>query len=104
LPLNIARDDEPVPTAMEMAERLMQNDANKDGKLTPREVPRRFRRELQGGDANDDGAYDLAELEAVFTTSNLGVFLGFIGWSIVYNTALVLAMMQLFQVRWRVAD
>ncbi|MCC7473980.1 MAG: ABC transporter permease subunit [Pirellulales bacterium] len=32
------------------------------------------------------------------------IFLGFIGWSIVYNLALVAAMMQLFQARWRVAD
>jgi hypothetical protein len=32
------------------------------------------------------------------------VFFGFVGWSILYNAALVLAMMRLFQVRWRVAD
>jgi ABC-type transport system involved in multi-copper enzyme maturation permease subunit len=35
---------------------------------------------------------------------NLRVFFGFIGWSILYNVALVAAMMRLFQVRWRVAD
>ena len=35
---------------------------------------------------------------------NLRVFFGFIGWSTLYNTALVIAMMRLFQVRWRVAD
>src|SRR6185503_1247369 len=32
------------------------------------------------------------------------LFFGFVGWSILYNTALVLAMTRLFQVRWRVAD
>ncbi|MFO0792237.1 MAG: ABC transporter permease subunit [Pirellulales bacterium] len=36
--------------------------------------------------------------------SDLPVFFGFIGWSVVYDTALVLMMMRLFQVRWRVAD
>ncbi|HEX3601103.1 MAG TPA: hypothetical protein VHU84_13215, partial [Lacipirellulaceae bacterium] len=36
--------------------------------------------------------------------SDLRIFFGYIGWSIVYNTALVLMMMRLFQVRWRVAD
>jgi hypothetical protein len=36
--------------------------------------------------------------------SNVQVFFGFIGWSILYNAVLVLAMMRLFQVRWRVAD
>jgi ABC-type transport system involved in multi-copper enzyme maturation permease subunit len=35
---------------------------------------------------------------------NLRVFFGFIGWSFLYNVALVVAMMRLFQVRWRVAD
>ncbi len=38
------------------------------------------------------------------STSDLRIFFGYIGWSIVYNAALVLMMMQLFQVRWRVAD
>ncbi len=37
-------------------------------------------------------------------TSDLRVFFGFIGWSILYNAVLILAMMRLFQVRWRVAD
>jgi ABC-type transport system involved in multi-copper enzyme maturation permease subunit len=36
--------------------------------------------------------------------SNLGLFFGFIGWSILYNGGLLLAMMRLFEVRWRVAD
>src|SRR3954454_13772566 len=36
--------------------------------------------------------------------SDLRVFFGFVAWSILYTTALVLAMMRLFQMRWRVAD
>jgi hypothetical protein len=36
--------------------------------------------------------------------SDVRVFFGYIGWSIVYNSVLVLLMMRLFQVRWRVAD
>jgi ABC-type transport system involved in multi-copper enzyme maturation permease subunit len=36
--------------------------------------------------------------------ADLNIFLGFIGWSVLYNSALTLAMMRLFQVRWRVAD
>jgi ABC-type transport system involved in multi-copper enzyme maturation permease subunit len=36
--------------------------------------------------------------------ANLPVFFGYIGWSVVYNIALLIAMMRLFQVRWRVAD
>jgi len=36
--------------------------------------------------------------------SDLRVFFGFLGWTILYCTVLVLAMTQLFQVRWRVAD
>jgi ABC-type transport system involved in multi-copper enzyme maturation permease subunit len=38
------------------------------------------------------------------TAGNLHVFFGFIGWSILYNVALVVAMIRLFQVRWRIAD
>jgi hypothetical protein len=36
--------------------------------------------------------------------SDLRIFFGFVGWAILYSTALILAMMRLFQVRWRVAD
>ncbi len=36
--------------------------------------------------------------------SDLRVFFGFVAWTIVYCSALTLAMMRLFQVRWRVAD
>jgi hypothetical protein len=35
---------------------------------------------------------------------NLLLFFGYFGWSILYNGILLLSMMQLFQVRWRVAD
>jgi ABC-type transport system involved in multi-copper enzyme maturation permease subunit len=38
------------------------------------------------------------------SAGNLPLFFGFIGWSVLYNGALVLAMTRLFQVRWRVAD
>src|SRR4051812_10070085 len=38
------------------------------------------------------------------SNSDLRVFAGFLGWSVLYTTALVLAMMRLFQMRWRVAD
>jgi ABC-type transport system involved in multi-copper enzyme maturation permease subunit len=41
---------------------------------------------------------------AAAVTSNMGLFFGFLGWSLLYNSALVLMMMRLFQVRWRVAD
>ena len=36
--------------------------------------------------------------------SDLRIFFGYIGWSILYNGVLILVMMRLFQVRWRVAD
>ena len=32
------------------------------------------------------------------------LFLGYVGWSLLYNGLLLMAMMRLFQVRWRVAD
>ncbi|MEX2317645.1 MAG: ABC transporter permease subunit [Pirellulales bacterium] len=35
---------------------------------------------------------------------NLALFFGYVGWSILYNGALVSIMMRLFEVRWRVAD
>ncbi len=38
------------------------------------------------------------------STPDVGVFFGYIGWSILYNGALLLAMMRMFEVRWRVAD
>jgi hypothetical protein len=87
-----------------MVDRLMRRDANRDGKLTAGEVPRRYRDTLRGGDTNGDGAYDVAELEDIFTTSKLGLFFGYIGWTLLYNAGLVLMMTRLFQVRWRVAD
>ena len=37
-------------------------------------------------------------------TFGFAMFFGYIGWTIVYNSVLVLVMMRLFQVRWRVAD
>jgi Ca2+-binding EF-hand superfamily protein len=46
-----------------MTERMMANDANGDGKLSPDEVPEQFRGMLQGGDENNDGTIDARELE-----------------------------------------
>jgi hypothetical protein len=40
----------------------------------------------------------------VMSTPEVGVFFGYLGWSILYNGALLLAMMRMFEVRWRVAD
>jgi Na+-driven multidrug efflux pump len=50
-------------------------------------------------DVSGDDRTDTAPI-----VGNLRVFFGFIGWSFLYNAALVAAMMRLFQVRWRVAD
>jgi hypothetical protein len=36
--------------------------------------------------------------------SNLRLFAGFVGWSIVYNSALIVLMTRLFHARWRVAE
>jgi hypothetical protein len=45
-----------------MTERMMSNDANGDGKLTPEEVPDQFRGMLRNADENDDGSIDAKEL------------------------------------------
>jgi ABC-type transport system involved in multi-copper enzyme maturation permease subunit len=37
-------------------------------------------------------------------TGDLRIFFGFVGWTVLYAGVLILAMMRLFQVRWRVAD
>jgi hypothetical protein len=36
--------------------------------------------------------------------SNLRLFAGYLGWTLVYNSALVVLMSRLFQARWRVAE
>lgn len=41
---------------------------------------------------------------ATGSVGNLPLFFGHIAWSLVYNGVLLLAMIQLFQVRWRVAE
>jgi len=38
------------------------------------------------------------------STPNVPIFFGYVGWSIVYNGLLLLAMIRLFEVRWRIAD
>jgi ABC-type transport system involved in multi-copper enzyme maturation permease subunit len=45
-----------------------------------------------------------AAAAAQAAASDLWIFFGFIGWTILYNGVLILIMMRLFQVRWRVAD
>jgi ABC-type transport system involved in multi-copper enzyme maturation permease subunit len=47
---------------------------------------------------------DRSAMSTAASNSDLRVFFGFVAWSIVYVSALVLAMSRLFQVRWRVAD
>jgi ABC-type transport system involved in multi-copper enzyme maturation permease subunit len=37
-------------------------------------------------------------------SSDLRIFFGYVGWTILYNAVLILVMIRLFQVRWRVAD
>ncbi|HEX6984405.1 MAG TPA: hypothetical protein VF170_03465, partial [Planctomycetaceae bacterium] len=45
--------------------RMMENDANKDGKLTEDELPERMRGMFGRIDENGDGAIDKAEIEAM---------------------------------------
>jgi hypothetical protein len=49
-----------------------------------------------------DAATD--NLNSVESTANAQLFFGYVGWTILYNAVLLLAMMRMFQVRWRVAD
>lgn len=51
--------------ARQMTERLMANDRNGDGKLSPDEVPEQAQGMLRGGDANEDGFIDAAEMETI---------------------------------------
>ena len=51
--------------AAQMTGRLMQNDLDGDGKLSANEVPPQAMGMLRGGDQNNDGAIDAAELGAV---------------------------------------
>lgn len=41
---------------------------------------------------------------ATATAGELWIFFGYVGWSVLYNSGLILLMTRLFQVRWRVAD
>jgi hypothetical protein len=45
--------------------RLMENDKNKDGKLSKEELPERMQRVLERADTSGDGALDKAELDAM---------------------------------------
>ena len=51
--------------ARQMTERMMANDRNGDGKLSPDEVPEQGRGMLQGGDLDQDGFIDAAEMEQI---------------------------------------
>ncbi|MGE3638748.1 MAG: ABC transporter permease, partial [Pirellulales bacterium] len=51
---------------------------------------------------NDDSSSTSAVVSAA--DADLSLFFGYVLWAVVYNGALLLAMMRLFQVRWRVAD
>jgi Ca2+-binding EF-hand superfamily protein len=51
--------------ANQMMGRLMQNDRNRDGRLTEDELPRDAKRMLQDGDQNNDGAFDAPEIQAI---------------------------------------
>ena len=52
------------PTAESFVERLLERDANKDGKLDAEELGERGGRLLESGDANKDGVLDAEELKA----------------------------------------
>ncbi|MGC1274288.1 MAG: hypothetical protein WBC44_11325 [Planctomycetaceae bacterium] len=55
----------PRPDPAQFVNRMMENDANKDGKLTADELPERMRGMVDRIDENDDDAVDKAELEAM---------------------------------------
>jgi Ca2+-binding EF-hand superfamily protein len=48
----------------QMMQQMAQLDRNRDGKLSPQEVPEQMRQMLQGRDSNGDGAIDRQEMEA----------------------------------------
>ncbi len=53
-------------------------------------------------ESSDSGVSRTAYVTAA--DANLPLFFGYLLWALVYNGVLLLAMMRLFQVRWRVAD
>lgn len=53
-----------LPSAEEMVKRIMQNDKNGDGKLSPEEFPAQLREEAAIMDTNKDGFIDKPEVEA----------------------------------------
>jgi hypothetical protein len=55
------------PDPAQFIDRMMENDANGDGKLSADELPGRFAERLfENGDANKDGFLDRAELQTAF--------------------------------------
>ncbi|HEX3599380.1 MAG TPA: hypothetical protein VHU84_04520, partial [Lacipirellulaceae bacterium] len=61
-----AANNDPTP----WVDRIMANDKNKDGKLTPDELTDNEKQMLQGADANNDGAIDRQELMAYASNQN----------------------------------
>ena len=53
-------------------QQLMQYDLNRDGRLTPNEVPQQMAAMLQGADANRDGAIDMQEIAAFAQMGQMG--------------------------------
>jgi Ca2+-binding EF-hand superfamily protein len=51
--------------ANQMTAQLMRSDRNRDGRLTPDEVPQQAMGMLRGGDQNNDGAIDAREMQII---------------------------------------
>lgn len=65
------------PTPEQFVDRMMQNDANADGKLSKDELPGRFAdRMFESGDTNKDGFLDKAELTTIANNFGQGGFGG----------------------------
>jgi len=77
--------------------------ANYVGMLSPFSATFALPLDVSGSEGMTLNQADAAALAAT-TTANMRIFFGYIAWTIVYNTVLILLMMRLFQVRWRVAD
>ncbi|MCR4415851.1 MAG: hypothetical protein NUV77_25840, partial [Thermoguttaceae bacterium] len=56
-----------------LTERVLQRDANRDGKVSPDELPKSMRRIIELGDSNHDGSIDKNELEQFEKKHGLGL-------------------------------
>ena len=59
---------------MNMIERMMENDKDKDGKITKDELPEFMQPIIGRFDSNEDGALDKAEIEAMSRQFQRGGF------------------------------